>query len=930
MQRSSQFDGIKQLSSFIFLSSEKEQSIFNLIKERTDQIYNIYLSTEIFDIDNNMREEDKILEKISQVEFLQDFVEQYIKKKQYNIDLQENEYRWIALIYELCIKILQVVKNKLWVRSSWYSEHIKKWLIYNTLLCSIYYFCAKEIGMWQMIAEFFAQFDITVENIEEDGFIYMIKLIDFFSISRYNNVLDDSIIQLFNKFCVNVVLGDDLQFSSEQYTKLRDCIWPDISYLINWLNVLRQHSLKWYFSSHWWNDKFIGTENFTEDIRFLLPWQLEVLNIIDSNTNNNVKSNIVTMPTSAGKSLIAEIQIARHRKSFWDKHIVYIAPKVALCDQISEDLKKKFGDVIEDSIDWLFNDFIDIETIDHTKNIHVLTPEKFLLLLWRDFEWSWFLFEDISLIVFDEFHSIWSDTSRWPKMELLMNIIKLKKRDQNPNIEILLMSAMITNGSIILNRLGSEWWTVAESNKSPTRKHLFYTKSNQLIYSKSADSQLKKNFKNKTTVFYDHNFLVKLKTPEKIFIFRSQVSRYKTAFDKIKINFGNLDDPKLDLFSNLFSEPRHKEAIRKWIWFIYREMPSEQKSEMIKLFKSNELKVIIGNSTIIDGVNLDVEYLIIWDYTIFDQSSWRIKSIEDQDIHNMFWRAGRFPHQTDWFVFMNTYRDTEAKEKKTIEVVEKLYDNNYQIKSKSVEDEDILEQYFMIRLATINEEITDNNVNQIMASYEQELQKYFIWYELNNQYVQRSIHEVIKRLKRRDNFIKYKWYLSDRFYKITGMSPRDSSILLDKYDQLLKEYWSTVIREDSGYEIDMILPESFYPILVEWKEIKFSDRHQYNDYLMPWILNIYLWKLDNDIEIDKKEIMKEKIQSCILWIKYKVKSYKSLLIMRKYGLSPELSDILVEKWFTNRDIIWPTILQSLQSEELWENIKHEIEYRLLT
>jgi len=178
----------------------------------------------------------------------------------------------------------------------------------------------------------------------------------------------------------------------------------------------------------------------------LLPSQREALdkNLLDVVSNVTV----LQMPTSAGKSLLAEFNILVTKALRPDAKIVYIVPSRLLVNQVYYDLKSDLDGVglsIEKTtsaieIDPNENFFLNSEKID----VLISTPEKLDLLIRRNHP----SVEDVSLFVVDEAHTI-QNGERGAKLELLLTLL----RRERPNAKFMLLSPFIKNAGDTL----SEW-----------------------------------------------------------------------------------------------------------------------------------------------------------------------------------------------------------------------------------------------------------------------------------------------------------------------------------------------------------------------------------------------------------------------------------------------------------------------------------------
>jgi hypothetical protein len=143
-------------------------------------------------------------------------------------------------------------------------------------------------------------------------------------------------------------------------------------------------------------------------------------------------SAVVSFPTGAGKSTLAELKIGAARLQ--GKKVVYLAPTLALVDQVTSDLRKTFPEAQTTLAD-------ELEPEDLT-NIAVMTPERCLTLL----GFSPAAFEDVGLLVFDECHLLHPRESAGRRnidaMLCLLGFLQTV-----PAADVVLVSAMIKNST---------------------------------------------------------------------------------------------------------------------------------------------------------------------------------------------------------------------------------------------------------------------------------------------------------------------------------------------------------------------------------------------------------------------------------------------------------------------------------------------------
>lgn len=231
--------------------------------------------------------------------------------------------------------------------------------------------------------------------------------------------------------------------------------------------------------------KFIE-QNLTYGNRYiysLLPSQRDAI----SDVLTPKKSIVVGMPTSAGKSLLAEMQILfsihNYKTEDFTPTICYIVPTNALIDQVKKDLENDFKEFqfnIETALPYYDVDEIENEIL--TRNhidILISTPEKLEALVRQNHP----AIHNTRLVIMDEAHNL-GDASRGSKFELVLSTIKQNIKEAN----FLLLSPFISNAKKI-----SEWLADSPRNAdtisiewSPTKQYI----GCNLLNSKKTESVL--------------------------------------------------------------------------------------------------------------------------------------------------------------------------------------------------------------------------------------------------------------------------------------------------------------------------------------------------------------------------------------------------------------------------------------------------------
>lgn len=397
------------------------------------------------------------------------------------------------------------------------------------------------------------------------------------------------------------------------------------------------------------------------------------------------RSAIVQMPTSAGKTRATEIVI---RSAFLAERTslsVVIAPYRALCHEITASLIRCFANdpvTINELSDALQQDF-DIADFHTGNQILISTPEKFLYLLRHHPE----LASRIGVAIFDEGHQFDSGT-RGITYELLLTSLNMLLPD---SCQKLLISAVITNAQQV-----GEWMNGPESeivkgkNLSPTFRSIAFTSwprpgiMGQLIFVdanninsrefyvpriiESHSLTLKgrerspRNFPDRD----DSNSIalylgLKMEPTSGVAIFCPRKSTVRTLCDKLIDAFDrglpltapsaytNVQENKAlhSLYQRHLGETPQTKAAFLGAFTHHGNTPEGIRLAVEYAMRENLIYFVICTSTLAQGVNLPIRYLIV---TGVQQGRERIKS---RDFHNLMGRAGRAGMHTEGSVIFS-------------------------------------------------------------------------------------------------------------------------------------------------------------------------------------------------------------------------------------------------------------------------------------
>jgi len=409
----------------------------------------------------------------------------------------------------------------------------------------------------------------------------------------------------------------------------------------------------------------------------------------------NGKSAIIQMPTSAGKTKSLEIII---RSSFYSgrtKMAVIVAPFRALGSEIKNSLQDTFKNEninVDEPSDALQNDFSHIEDFDFEESnlVLVLTPEKLIYIIRNSPE----LVLQIGLLSYDEGHQF-DNGIRGVTYELLLSSLKNKVKD---NTQVILISAVINNASTIGDWLiEHEKEIIYGADLLPTYRSVSFanwtTRLGRLQYVHS-DNTNKVEFYvprviEQTTFPLKGRERNQRRFPEKndgksiaLYLSLKLVKNGAVAiFCGSKLTVKSISEKVLEITERGFDTGKplsvsDKDEIKKLTYLHQRHFGDDHymtrcsnmgiyshsgfTSEGLRLaieyaMQEDKIKFVICTSTLAQGVNLPIRYLMI---TSFYQADSKIKT---RDFHNLIGRAGRAGMHTEGSII---FTDTELFDKR--------------------------------------------------------------------------------------------------------------------------------------------------------------------------------------------------------------------------------------------------------------------------
>ncbi|MEZ4358451.1 MAG: DEAD/DEAH box helicase [Eubacteriales bacterium] len=417
----------------------------------------------------------------------------------------------------------------------------------------------------------------------------------------------------------------------------------------------------------------------TKNVYELWASQLFLLHPDNSLLSNDDRIPLVSMPTSAGKTLIAELAIF-NVLSQNSGLAIYVVPSIALTNEIENNFFKRFHKVgIKVRKEIPDTEEVDTDTLLAESTILVLTPEKLDLLIRK----RPVLMSTIQIIVFDEFHKVSANERGWLLETLIAWFILFKGEYK---YKVVLMSAILSHvnkciDNSLIDIIYSDW--------TPTRKlyGLYYLPiKSQIIYAKSKVKKqsiikepynlcLRYNSKNKDIAHIFNKVSYGKKTVDGVDATKSD-TKYDLCWRAI---IGLSERPvliyffaKKDIKSFIKRAPKYLSpdnnvelnnlitTVQKQlgkdhllckylnfgIGFHTGDLPEDVRASIENAYKNGVIKILACTTTLADGINLPVSTFIVGSYMSNNNY------ISDSDYKNIIGRIGRALIDTEGKIFL--------------------------------------------------------------------------------------------------------------------------------------------------------------------------------------------------------------------------------------------------------------------------------------
>jgi hypothetical protein len=384
----------------------------------------------------------------------------------------------------------------------------------------------------------------------------------------------------------------------------------------------------------------------------------------------------VQMPTSAGKTLLAEFSIVQTMALNPGSVVAYLVPTRALVNQMTRRLRSDLAGGSSDGSEISVEAAVPVFELDPTEttllsarpDVLVTTPEKLDLLVRADHP----SVRDLSLVVVDEAHHI-ADENRGPRLELLLATLK---KERGRRCRFLLLTPFLPNASDLAKWLGTGEGAAIELNWKPSeqvralghwtrnRKEKCYHDSLQLIPSATqptnwdgevldlGKASVELDSRQRPALSASLAISLSKKTKGGSLILTGGPSYAEKRALQVASNLPRnalSECPDSDLLeavieyvkSELGEEYPLAKTLESGVAFHHAGLPPEVRSLVEVLLDKGCIRVVAGTSTLAQGVDFPLSSVIVETLKVPQRRGEKYRSLRYSEFWNIAGRAGR-------------------------------------------------------------------------------------------------------------------------------------------------------------------------------------------------------------------------------------------------------------------------------------------------
>jgi len=541
---------------------------------------------------------------------------------------------------------------------------------------------------------------------------------------------------------------------------------------------------------------------------------------------------VVNLPTSSGKTLIAEFKILQALNQFENGWIAYVVPTRALVNQITNRLRRDLGShplnlKIEKMSGALEIDFFEEKLIEEKAfDVLVTTYEKLNLLIRRGIEEK--LGRRLVLLIVDEAHNIESP-ERGLNLEMLISIVKSDCKYAN----LLLLTPFIPNSGEV-----SKW--ISPDNPKSIEIQLHWWKPNDQVIGIYYVEGRRRNWRTYFEPLFTTHHIVFF--PKKI-----QIGSYDAIFNipRSKLNnksiltsivakqledvgpllivartiddtwkivenlykyFDPIEDEDISLIKRFVAAELGEnfplvKYLSKGIGMHHAGLPDEIRYLMEWLMEENKLRVLVATTTIAQGINFPVSAILMASY------SYPFEEMPVRDFWNIVGRAGRIDQKSLGIVGIAVKNEDDKR--KVTDYVRRQTGDLVSVLVKMVDELENLGRELGMELIIRYPEWSAflqyiahlyrqyNNVSELVSRLEMELNRTYGYRILNQrkkEVLKNAVKQYVRKLSGKAHIIN----LADQ----TGFSPESIERTIYRIQKLgLKQsdwYSSRLFNNETG------------------------------------------------------------------------------------------------------------------------------------
>ncbi len=410
------------------------------------------------------------------------------------------------------------------------------------------------------------------------------------------------------------------------------------------------------------------------------------------------RSVVVSLPTSSGKTFIAEFRLLQALNQFDQERgwVAYLAPTRALVNQLTIRLRRDFTDigcVVEKvspalEIDGLEGDMLADTNSSQQFRILVATPEKLDLMLRGG--WEQKIGRPLTLVIVDEAHGL-ASKDRGLKLELLLATINRECR----HAQFLLLTPFIKNAEDIAH------WLAPDSHKSMELGVDWVPNDRVIAIARARRGAVRGEFGIKLITQHTSHATVTVpdsleppgsrplglswsqvsSSPGKLAAATAQILQHRgtviVLVDKPKNSWGvaeafkvdenHIDTPDEDMahIQRFLSDEMGTDfpltSLLEYGVGVHHTGLSDDTRTLVEwLTERSKLQVVVATTTIAQGVNFPVSGVVFASHQYFNSQYPYVEDMPPEDFWNIAGRAGRVDQGDLGVIALAAHNETKA------------------------------------------------------------------------------------------------------------------------------------------------------------------------------------------------------------------------------------------------------------------------------